>query len=512
MTPAIVLALLAAGEPTQLRRLTSWEYDNTIRDLFHRDIDPAAVVGFPSDDRTAGFSTVAQGQVASPLLAGKHWLAAEVVATEALKDLAAHVPCDPARGDRRCAERFIATWGRRAWRRPLATDEQAALGRLFDDGRRAAGFPEGIRRVIHAALVAPPFLFLGAPLPGSWGRASRLSYLLWGSMPDDELFAAAESGQIETAPQVERQARRMLDDPRTHKQVIRFYDHWLELSRFERTQKHPTVFRAFKNQIFPALLREQMTTFLGAVTWKHGGTLSDLLTAPFVTLNDRLATLYRVQDVEGSAFSEVAIDPSRGGGILAQPSFLMTFAKPDQTDVVERGKFVRGKMLCETLPPPPDDIPPAPKLDRVSTARDRSEEHLLSGVCGRCHRMMDPIGLAFENYDSLGRWQETENGARIDVSGQIHLPSLDFPDDARLAEPFEGLAALSSKLAASTRVRHCFTLQWFRFSYGRIETAADARSVSQLERLLVHGKLTELLVALTQTDAFMDMDRQRRTD
>ncbi len=518
-TPVTPSATCQARDPgpSPLRRLTTLEYDGTIRELFHRDLSPARTAGFPGDSIVGGFTTVAQGQSASALLAQKHWEAAEDVARNVSANLTGVVPCDPARGDRACADRFIDTWGKRAWRRPVAVDEKTAMLKVFDAGTASEGFTTGIRMLMQAMLQAPQFLFrleFGLPAAGAtmvrltpWETASRLSYLVWGTMPDETLFAAADANTLSTNKQIEDQARRMLKDARAREHVLAFYDDWLTLSDFDDVSKLPRYFPGFDNRVHGPLYRPQMTSFVDHVTW-NGGTMTDLFTAPFVMMERRLAPLYGMTTA-GSGFSRIDVEAARGG-LLGQPGFLAAHAKPSQTDVVTRGKFVRTKILCGVLPPPPDDVPPAPEPNGKSTARERAAVHAAAPACRGCHALMDPIGLALENYDGIGRWQTVENGKAIDVSGQINgvfsegSPE-EFAGDSSLARSFTGAAELGAKLAASGRVQSCFTTQWFRFSYGRLETEADGCSVGQLRSLLLASnyKLSEFMVALTQTDAFL---------
>jgi hypothetical protein len=490
--------------PALIRRLTRSEYDNTIRDLLGDATKPANA--FPEDERGAGFTNDAQALSVSPLHAQSYLDAAEKIVARAVANAAGFakiVPCAPASGDAACGAKFIDAWGKRAWRRPLDASEKTELGKVFTTAMGSYGFTTAIQMVMEVMLQSPQFLYrvelgaAGVQKLSPWETASRLSYLLWGSMPDAELFTAAENNQLGTPEQVAIQARRLLKDARAKQMMASFHDQWLELVKVDEAEKDPKLFPGFDAPT-RSLLRQEAAAFVEAVIASGDGTVATLLTAPFSMMNAKLAAFYGVKGPATDAFERVELDPAQRGGFLTRGAFLAGHALANQTDPVRRGKFVREQLLCQILPSPPNDIViRPPDLDPNLTTRERFSRHATDQLCATCHKLMDPIGLGFENYDALGRWRATENGKAIDVSGQIN--------DADVAGPFAGAADLGRKLAGSAQVRECVVKQWFRFGYGRSETPLDACSLETLKALYTAGKydVRELLVGLTQTDAFL---------
>jgi hypothetical protein len=492
--------------PAPIRRLTRWEYDNTVRDLLGDTTHPASA--FPPDERGAGFTNDALALSVSPLHAQNYLDAAEKIVGRAAADLGKLVPCDPARGDAACGAKFIETWGKRAWRRPLDATEKTELGKVFTAGMSSEGFAVGIQMVMQVMLQAPQFLYrvetgAGAAAAGMvklspWEMASRLSYLFWGSMPDNDLFLAAEGSKLGTREEIAAQARRLMADPRARPMVALFHEQWLELDKIDDVEKDRTLFAGFDPVVLRPLFRKEADLTLEAVVWQGDGTVASLLTAPFSFMNARLATHYGIKGPAGDAFERVMLDPAQRGGFLTEAGFLAAHALANQTDPVRRGKFVREQLFCTILPPPPDNVEVRPPdLDPKLTTRERFARHSQDPLCAGCHQLMDPIGLGFESYDAVGKFRATENGKPVDASGTITGTDIDGG--------FVGAVELGKKLAGSAQVRACVVKQWFRFGYGRSETPQDLCSMETLKAMFAGGKndVRELLVALTQTDAFM---------
>jgi hypothetical protein len=514
--PPVVVTGPAAGEvekackvrdagPSPIRRLTRWEYDNTVRDLLGDTSRPAG--RFPPDERGAGFTNDATNLSVSPLHIENYLDAAEKVVTAATTDLGKLVPCDPATGDAACAGRFLDSWGKRAWRRPLDAEEKAAMLKVFSTGMAGDGFASGIRMMMQVMLQAPQFLYrveLGAGRVGTnmvkltpYETASRLSYLFWGSMPDSELLAAADAGKLESKEQVAAQAQRLMKDERARQILSIFNEQWLDLEGVAAADKDGTLFPAFEPELL-VLFQRETSQFLEEVMWKGDASLTTLLTAPYSYVNGKLAAFYGIKGVTGEAFQKVTLDPAQRAGFLTQAAFLAGHSLPTQTDPVRRGKFVREQFFCQIPPPPPPDLmvrPPdlAPNL----TTRERFAQHATDAQCATCHKLMDPIGLGFENFDALGQWRDTEAGRAIDASGELVLTDVDGP--------FVGPRELGKKLTESAMVRSCLVKQWFRFGYGRSEMPEDQCTIETLKALYdSKGRnARELLVALTQTDTFM---------
>ena len=487
--------------------MTRFEYDNTVRDLLGDTTHPAA--DFGAEEEALGFNNNAANLVTSSALAEKYMVAAEGIAERATQTMSSVVPCDPAAtGEEACAQQFIASFARRAFRRPLAQEEADMLLGVYQAGRADADFRAGIEMVIEVALQSPAFLyrveFGVAPAAGeatvrldSWETASRLSYFLWGSMPDPDLFAAAEAGKLSTKEEIAAQARRMLDEPRAREATADFHQQWLHYDRIASVGKDAALFPAWSPAV-GQLMRAETSTFIDHVVFDDGGDLHALLTAPYSFMNKDLAAFYGVTGPAGDAFERVDLDPTQRAGILTTGTLLTINAHSNQTSPVHRGKLVRERFFCAQMPPPPKDVKitvPEPKAG--STARERFAEHSQNKACSGCHELMDGIGFGFENYDAVGRYRTEEDGKTIDASGSIARSDVDGT--------FDGAVEMSKKLADSHQVERCYATQWFRYAYGRGESAEDACTVTALGDQFAEtgGDIKELIVALTQTDAFL---------
>ena len=493
---------------TPLRRLTAFEYGNTISDL----LGVTLTTEVPADAVTDGYDNNAAVLSVSSLHAEKFVLAAEEAAALAVADIDTLAPCsapaDDITGEEACALAFAQSFGRRAFRRDLnATDEQALMS-AYAVGRDGGSYAEGIEVMIRAALQSPHFLYRLELSTGSMGSAtqvngfelaSRLSYLIWASAPDDGLLDAAAAGELSTKEQVAEAARQMLDDPKARRGVTDFYSQWLGTRKLGTTAKNQNLFPEFTPAVRDAMTAET-PALVEHVLWNDDHKLSTLLTTQTSFVNDALAPVYGV-DVASSEPQLVTLpEAQQRAGILTLAGFLSVQAHPDQTSAVLRGKFVRGKLMCQPPPPPPDDADiSVPELDEGATARERFSAHAESGSsCEGCHQLMDPIGFAFENFDAMGRYREHENGRDIDASGEV------VGGTGSLAGEFYGVRELAEKLAGSELVQDCVSTQWFRYAAGRNEAPGDECSISTLQNAFAEsgGDLVELVVAMTQTDAF----------
>jgi hypothetical protein len=507
--------------PSFARRLTRFEYDNTVRDLLGDTSAPARA--FPPEERRHGFDNNADALTVSPLLGEQYFMAAERLATGAVdRGLNALVGCDPAQtGEDTCADRFLASFGTRAYRRPPTADELTVLRDVYRAGKASGGFKTGIRLALTTMLQSPRFLYrledggtaeAGAIKLDGWSVASRLAYLLWGTMPDGELLQAAADGKLSTREQIATHARRMLTDAK-HKEKVRgmlahFHEQWLELHLLETTEKDSKVFPTFDRTLL-ASMGEESRRFLDAWAFDPDADFSTIFTAPHTFVDAKLAAHYKltfpmVAGKPATGFQKVALDGQKRAGVLTHGSVLAMFSSANQTSPVLRGKFVREQFLCQSLPPPPNDLViELPALDPNLTTRERFNRHAADTACSGCHKLMDPIGLGFENFDAVGIWRDNENGKAVDASGEV----VGISDGA-----FVGATALGKRLASSDEARACFALKWFHFAYGRELGSGngDACNLNLVNRRFAESgyKLRELLLALTETNAFL----YRRTD
>lgn len=486
-----------------IRRLTPFELDNTLLELLGDDTHPASSL---PEEGGSGFDNNAEVGAVSRLVAQKYMQLSEDVAVRATQDVPGLLGCATA-DDADCLRAFVESFGRRAWRRPLEGDEVDAMVALYDDTRLDFDEATSTGVLLQAFLQSPFFLYRveltgveaadgdAVPLDG-YEMATRLSYLLWGSMPDDALFAAAEAGALSTPEEIEAQARRMLEDPRSLRATLHFYEQWLLYRNLDVLAKDTDVFPAFTPEI-AALQRQEVEAFIGDVL-RGDGSLETLLTADYTFVNDELAAFYGLEGTFGPGFEKVNL-PGRASGIVTQGGVMSVFAKPNQTSPVARGLYVREHLLCQIPPPPPDNVdlrPPEPS--EGATTRERYAQHSEDPACAGCHALMDRIGFGLENYDGIGRWRDEENGATIDASGSIAQAGLED-------ENFDGPVQLGERLVLSASMQECVAQQWFRYAYGRTESEeVDACTLEQVhERFEASGhNLRELLVDLTQTDAF----------
>jgi hypothetical protein len=502
-----------APGPRLLRRLSRSEYDATIHDLFN--IESAWGASFTSDIVVNGFDNNAAALRVSPLLADQTRKAAEAIAKAILATPGPgqNLPCDAATGDTACAEKLIDALGKRAFRRPLTAADHARYLALYDLVATDAGFAGGAEAVITAMLQSPSFLYrteLGdAAMPAGpdaikltpYEVASELSYFLWGTMPDAALFAAADAGELATPAQIEKQARRLLADPRSRATIQRFVEAWLEIDRLPNIPKDATTYPELDAAARVAM-REETRRFVSHVMESGTGTLPELLTSTTSYLSPELAKLYGLPAPTGMAdadgFAEASFAGTARAGILTQGSVITTHSKPSSSSPIHRGKLVRERLLCQPLPPPPAGLMvQPPPVDPSLTTRERYAAHATMEPCKSCHRLIDPVGFGFERFDGIGRERDAEAGQKIDASGQI----VSTPGSDAM---FDGTVDLATKLAASPDVHACFTTQWMRFAYGIQEDAETACLVVELGQGFEKDglKIADLIVALTLAPRF----------
>ena len=491
-----------------LRRLTRGEYNNTVRDLLGDRTAPAD--RFPPDEVSGGFSNNAAVLGVSPLLAEKYQEAAEALAAVAVKDLPALVGCEFAgAAEEPCARQFVQRFGRRAYRRPLAASETDRLMALYQAGRAGGSFAEGIEVVLRAVLQAPAFLYRIEGRPGTarggnaplapldgYEVATRLSYFLWGTTPDDTLLAAAERNALQTADQIEAAARRMLADPRARPVVAEFHRQWLGLTALDRLAKDAGVYPEFDDEL-RAGMRAETAAFVEAAYFGSERTLATLLAGDRGFVTPALARLYGVPAPPGTGPQPAALPRDQRAGLLTQAGFLAVHALPDQSSPVHRGKLVREQVLCQPMPPqPPGLMVSPPEVDPRRPTRERFAQHAADPQCATCHQLMDPIGFGFERYDGIGRFRTSDGGRAVDDSGEVTAA-----DGSGFR--FQGARELGERLAASPVVEQCLATQWYRFAFGRLEGPGDDCSLRELRAAFAAGRdLGELLVALTRTEAF----------
>ncbi|MES1205074.1 MAG: DUF1592 domain-containing protein [Pseudomonadota bacterium] len=480
----------AAG-PLALHRLTTREYNNTVADLLGDRTNAAAI--FPADSPSdSGF--LAPYEVGE-LHVQRYEEAAGNMVDAALAANTIAIPCtNPATAaEAGCAKQFVQQFGRKAFRRPLTAAEESGLTGLFATARGLGfDFKQSLGQTMRAMLQAPGFLYHweagavptkvtnGVAQLTSHQVASRLSYFLWETMPDDVLAAAADADSLLTPEALEAQARRMLMDTRAKRSLENFHTHWLLIENLDNLQKsvprYPLYTDAVRDSLAPA-----MAEFTNSILGPGGdGTLKTLLTAPYAYVNSSLAPIYGVT-ATGAAFTRVDMPASQQrAGILTQATFLASRASVSASNPVYRGISVYRQLLCGPPRSVPGNIPPVEPDVVGKSTRDRYAGHASNPQCAACHAPTDPLGFAFENYDGVGAYRDMDGGKPVDATGTATTPL-----GAKIT--FNNALDLTKQLAESDEVKWCVTKNWFRYMLGRPETDAEKGS---LELAFNAGKTT----------------------
>ncbi len=378
--------------------------------------------------------------------------------------------CHPANRseESQCAQKILANLSRRAYRRPVTDADIRPLLALYQNAREKGDFDYGIERAIQAILVAPDFLFRVEVDPPASAKhnpnhrisdvelASRLSFFLWSSVPDETLLDLAEQSKLSNPKVLQQQAERMLDDPRSFAFVSNFAGQWLQIRNLATVKPDPVVFADFDESLRYSMQRETELFFESIL--RENRSVLDLLTADYTFLNERLAIHYGIPGIYGAQFRRVVLkDPNRGG-LLGEGSLLTVTSPPNRTSVVQRGKWILDNLLGAPPPPPPPDVPPLDATTKGAqklTLREAMELHRANSACAVCHRSMDPLGFALENYDGIGEWRTKDGGSAVDATGKL-------PDGTQ----FEGPAGLKKVLVTTRRDEFISTVTEKLLTYG----------------------------------------------
>ena len=417
--------------------------------------------------------------------------------------------CRPNTGaeERACAEEILSTLARRAYRRPATAADLDTLLEFYEEGRAAGDFDAGIEMALRRLLVSPEFLFRierdpeGAA-PNAPYRisdlelASRLSFFLWSSIPDDELLDVAAAGSLREPGVLEGQVRRMLADPRAEALVTNFAAQWLYLRNLPAVSPDFIVFPDFDETLRRAL-REETELFFDSIIREDRSVL-DLLNADYTFLNERLAKHYGIPNVYGSHFRRIDLPPgSPRGGLLGQGSILAVTSYATRTSPVVRGKWILENLLGTPPPPPPANVPPLSEegSDAVLSMRERMVEHRRNPVCASCHAIMDPIGLSLENFDAIGRWRERTAGFEpLDVEGS-------FPDGTT----FDGAGGLRETLLdRSDQFVRTLASKLLTYGLGRAVEYHDVPAVRVIEREAAADdyRFSSMILAIVKSTPF----------
>jgi len=489
------------GTPIRSRlvRLTHAQWEHSVRDVLRLDQDPGLSISFTGDPPNGNFSNNERALSMTPNLRLDYQRAAEALSQRVARDPEAlarlYSEADSAA--------FIAAFGRRVYRRELSADEQARYLALYDLGPSVFASndarADGAQLVIEAMLQSPSFVYRtelgddGAPLSG-YEIASKLSFLFRDTTPSDDLLDAAAAGELDQSARVVELARQMLDSPDAAEAISRFHDELFGLDRYLSIAKDPNVFPEHDEAINPVLARAE-ELFLDRL-YREGLGLEELLTSTVAYANERLAPFYGVE-VSGPELQEVDLGPERPG-LFTRLGFLAYNGTLRDPDSIHRGVEINRTMMCASLSPPPGIIPALPTVEPGQTNRERVNAHTGPGTCGAgCHTtIINPIGFAFENFDSMGQLRDTDNGKPVDTSSAYSF------DEGLVA--FDGAPELMALIAASPRAHACYARHLAEFGLGRDIDEQDKPMIDALQRasVLDRESIKELLMAVVTSSAF----------
>jgi hypothetical protein len=499
-----------------LLRISSVQWENTVRDIFPGGLGDALVEmnTFPETVIDSGFTNDALANTVNTAESNGIEDNAELISEFLLADAATYLPqtmscVDAGYSDPdidACVDTFIEELGLRVNRRPITEGERTVTRALYDEIRTLQGAEEAWSVVVQLYLQSPALLYRtergsgyvdGTPdlsILSHYEMASRLSYFFTNSMPDDELFAAAAAEQLGSRAEIEMQARRLLDDPRSMEAVTTFHIEWLKTYELAELDKDTDVYPMWNGTIQTALVEETERIVTHVLDTGDGSYVSLLVSGSYPVAAD-LGGLYGVSGADGGVQ-----DLADRHGLLTSASFAATHAREASTNPIERGAFFRREIMCASLPPFPGDIDTATPLEGsadADTARQRLAPLLSRPDCAACHAGFNPIGLALEQYDAIGAYRTTENGAMIDPSGDIAVNDV--------IGTFAGPGELMDIVANAASVRDCYATHWFRFAHGRREAPEDACTLAGLHTQFADfdGDIRELMIAITQTEAFL---------
>lgn len=507
------LALPSGSTPVaRLHRLTTSELRNSLQDLLGDDIP---LKDAEPDNVVDGFASIGAGVVTvSPSGVGLYETAARTATDFVFADAArpsTRLACAPqSAADSACLGKAIASFGRRAFRRPLTDAELTRFTNLATTiaGREGSSVNAGLRSALNAILQSPSFIYrveLGAPSAADGGKlkytdfemASRLAATLWDSVPDDALLDAAQAGMLGTADGIKTQAARLLADPKAHRAIRAFTDELFGMSRFAEAVKDPALFPTWTDDLKPAMLQE-LELKVEDMVFSQKGDFFSLYDDRVTFLNHQLAKFYGLPDVQGDGFirTQLPADSPRVG-LLGTGAVLSGHALPQRTSPTQRGKFVAEALLCRTVPAPPNNVPPLPAMPEPGqTLRQRLEAHRSSPACSGCHALMDPYGFGMEDFDGVGLYRTSDGGSPLDATGTFTGAGLD-------GSAFKGLAELGAALRKQPVLGPCMVSKLYAESQGRTATELDRATINQLSAGFATGhQVDQLILAMVQSESF----------
>jgi hypothetical protein len=419
-------------------------------------------------------------------------------------------PTKSAASEKACATQIIDRLGFKAYRRPLTANDKAGLLGFYERGSKNGGFEEGVRMALQAMLASPNFVFRFEPVPANvqpgtdykisdLDLATRLSFFLWGSIPDDTLLNLAKKNQLSQPKVLQAQVKRMLTDPRSEALSMRFASQWLRLQDLDKVHPDAYIFPDYDQQLADAMRTETQLFFNSIV--KEDRSVLDLYTANYTFVNERLAQHYGIPNVAGTNFRRVTYPDSTRRGILGQGSMLVQTSIANRTSPVLRGKWVMEVLIGMPPPPPPPNVP---ALDETAdgkdghplTTRERMELHRKNPTCKTCHQYMDPIGLSLDNFDVTGKWRYRENAIALDTRGNYY-------DGTPVGQPDDLVKVLLKRPIPLVRT---FTENLLAYAVGRRMEAQDQTMVRRIadEAATQNYRLSSFVMGVVNSPAFRE--------
>jgi hypothetical protein len=461
---------------------------------------------FPADDKGEAVFAPPDTLSVTATWADKLLSSAEDLAKTAMANPSGLLPCNPAGAEDACADQFIKTFGKRAFRRPLGPDDVAGLTAVYKLGAAQGGFASGIELVISTVLQSPSFVYRvelgekqgslnGAVKLTQYEVASRLSYFIWGTMPDQALFQAADAGKLGSADAIAAQVERMLKDPRARSTLVAFNQRLFGTDIIDEASKDPMEYPQFSEELKTSM-KAEFQAFVEDALFTGNGSLDTLLTSRSTFVDGALAALYGVPAPGGAGLQKVQLDGTQRAGLLTSVGLLTAHTLSDTSAPIIRGKFIRERLLCTELAEPPpglEVVAPAPKPG--STTRQLLEQHATDPSCTACHNLMDPIGFAYGNFDGIGRWRTTESGKAVDSGGRLSGTDVDGE--------FRGPVQLAEKLASSRQVSDCVMTTMLNYVQGP-GASGDTCLTGRLRKAFDDSgrDLRALIVAIARSDGF----------
>lgn len=490
-----------------LHRLTQPQLQNAWLDLLGKPLVMPS--DLPADDVLYGFSSIAAAKStisildAEKLETATYQVLNQVFADPLRRD--AWIGCSVTSTGDACVRSFMESFASRAWRRPVTSSEITALLAVADTVSADLSDPaQGVKFALAAVLQSPSFLFrveIGEKSPlgyryTNWEMASRLSFLLWDAPPDDDLRQAAAKGELTSADNVRLHAQRMLDDPRARASLTRFFRDFMNLGKLNALDKQPDKFPQLTATLGPSMRIELERMFEENVFEKQGD-FRELFTTRDTYVNEDLARVYGIEGITGPDWTPVTLpDDGTRAGILTTPGFLALNAHKTQTSPTHRGRFVRLNLLCQDIPPPPPGINttlPEPDPNKPTTLRQRLDAHRTSPECAGCHGKMDPIGFAFEHYDAIGAYRDTDES-------NLPIDSVSDIDGAAVGDALD----VGELVAALPEAGACIARRFYEHAGAHLAATGDDRSVEQVVSHFVGSNYTfkELVIALVSNDGY----------